>query len=113
MAKRRKNIKKNRTAKNSILIISICLSVLVFFVESPYFLVQSVRSLTFIGYVMLAYFAFKVQKWLWVAVFLALGMFFQPCREFLGTETIWNIIDVILLIFFVYALYKVIHPIIK
>ena len=81
--------------------------------DMPNPLAQFVRLLAFIGYVILAYYALKGKKWLWVAVFLIIGMLSQPFYGYAGGETIWNIIDIILVIVIGYAVYKVAYPKIK
>lgn len=108
--------KRNKSTKkgiiNIIFIISVGL-VLLNLMEMPNLLAQFIRLLTFIGFVTLAYYALKSKKWLGTAMFLIIGMLFQPSFGFAGESAILNIVDIILIILIGYSIYQAIYPSIK
>lgn len=109
-SKRAKPTKKNRRVLIEIIFITTVFLAVLSFLEMPDALVGVIRLLTFVGFVFLACDAFRARKWLWVAIFLVIGLLFQPSYGYIGGEMVWNIIDVIIFIIIGYAIYKVVYP---
>lgn len=107
---RAKTSKKSRSVLIQIIFITTVLLAILSFFEMPNVLVGILRLLTFFGFVVLACGAFRAKRWLWVAMFLVIGLLFQPSYGYLGAELVWNIIDVIFVIIIGYAIYKVVYP---
>lgn len=109
--KTKKAIWKNKTKtniRNTILIFSIGFIIVLNLFEMSDTITQCMRLLSFIGFISLAYFSIKENKWLCVIIYLTIGLLSQPFYGFIGGKVFWNIIDIILIIIIALATYKII-----
>lgn len=85
-------------------IISIVLSVLLILClfDMPYGYYELVRFLAMIGFVLLAYYENSKKNDLFMIVFIALALLFQPFFKIALGRDLWNIIDVIVAAFLIY-----------
>ncbi len=61
--------------------------------ELPYGYYQLFRYLALVGFAVLTYFEFERRNRLWVLVFVALALLFQPFYKLGMGRLLWNIID--------------------
>lgn len=77
--------------------IKITLAILFFIclARMPYGYYQLVRFLSFTGFSILAYHAFKTEKQIQMIIYGALALLFQPFLKVALGRELWNIVDVI------------------
>lgn len=113
-SKKIRSVKKGGMARTIILIVSVALALLGFVnLPLPDFFLQVLRLIAFAGFVILAYCPFTEKRWLWVAVYLAAGIFSQPLGGFILGQTIWTIIDIVLMVLIGFSIYKIVYPKVK
>lgn len=85
-------------------IISIVLSalLLICLFNMPYGYYELVRFLAMIGFALLAYYENTKKNDLFMIVFIALALLFQPFFKIALGRDLWNIIDVIVAVFLIY-----------
>jgi hypothetical protein len=79
------------------IVIKIILATLFFLclLDMPYGYYQIVRFIAMIGFVILAYLAYKEKKQIEMIVAIALALLFQPFAKIALGRELWNIVDVI------------------
>ncbi len=98
---------KIKNTHNIVLAVSI-ISAIVGFMEMPNVLAVIIKMISFAGFLYLSFFAIKEKRWTLTVIYTIAGMFSKPFYGFTGGRTLWNIIDLILIIVIIFSLYKVV-----
>lgn len=95
--------------KYGVLAVAVILAALSFMML-PEILLQFIRLFAFAGFVFAGYFLLRDKNWLVTALVAACAMLFQPVGDFAGGKMLWNVIDILLIIVILYALYRFFAP---
>lgn len=71
----------------------------------PYGYYQFIRFVAFIGFSILAYFAYQQKREVEIIVYAALAILFQPLFKIALGRELWNVIDVVVTIGLIISLF--------
>ena len=97
--------KKDKTAQ-SIILAALAVLLLLCLAKMPYGFYQIVRFLAFAGFGYLAYLEYKGKNIDRMILFVVLSLLFQPFLPLSLGRIIWNVVDVIVVVYLLYLLAK-------